>query len=238
MIHSGWHSTALAPQARGDRAPPAFWDDAGFPPIQAGIIFPRFCAGVERARSHQPLPRAPPMAPVFTEESSQHLGDSMAWVALCHCAPAHPGTVASTCCITCKSNRGPTSPTSPPVCEVTLPPLRVTGTCPSTPARGTRLAALQATHQGKRPPGPPADEGAGTCPRLPHVHYPARSKWPVLAGAHGSCRCGVWLSVPSWPHPHQPGPAWPGPVCSCAGGGGCCTRGGHSTPQLAVGFGS
>lgn len=156
----------------------------------------------------------------------------------CASAPAHSGSTAPTCYITCKSNGGPTSPTSPPDCEVTLPPLGVTGTCPSTLARGTRLAALQATHQGKRPPGPPAAQGAGTCPQLPHVHCPALSKWPVLAGAHGSSRCGVWLSVPSWPHPHQPGPAWPGPVCSCSGGAGCCTRGGHSTPPLAGSFGS
>lgn len=123
----------------------------------------------------------------------------------------------------------------PPIWEVILQPLRVTGTCPFTPGRGTRLAALQSTHQGRRPP---AAWGAVAHPQLPHVHYPALSKWPVLAGAHGSSRCGVWLSVPSWPHPRQPGPAWPGPVCSCGGGGGCCTRGGHSTPPPAVGFGS
>lgn len=133
---------------------------------------------------------------------------------------------------------GSTCLTSPPVCEVTLQALRVTGTCPSTLLRGTRLAALQATHQVKRPPGLPAAQGAGTCPRVPHVRYPALSKWPVLAGARGSSRCGLWLSVPSWPHPHQPGPAWPEPVCSCGGEDGCCTRGGHSTPPPAVGFGS
>lgn len=181
---------------------------------------------------------APHMAPIFIEGSSQHLGDSMAWMALCHCATAHPGTTAPTCYITCKSKGGPTCLTSSPVGEVTLQPLRVTGTCPSTPARGTKLAALQATHQVKRPPGTPAAQGAGTCPRLPHVHYPALSKWPALAGAHGSSRCGLWLSVPSWPHPHQPAPAWRGPVCSSGGEDGCCTRGGHSTPPPAAGFGS
>lgn len=238
----GWHSTAAAPRAQRVTGlllhTEPFWDDAGFAPIRAGIILPRLCAGVRRAWSHQPLPTAPRSAPLFTEGSSQHLGDSMAWVAPRHRAPAHPGTTAPTCYVTCKSKEGPTCPTSPPVCEVTLQPLRVTGTCPSTPAVGTRLAALQATHQGKMPPGPPAAWGAGTCPWLPHVHYPSLSKWPVLAGAHGSSRCGVWPSVPSWPRPHQPGPAWPGPVCSCGGGGGCCTRGGHSTPPPAAGFGS
>lgn len=70
---------------------------------------------------------------------------------------------------------GSTCLTSPPVCEVTLQALRVTGTCPSTLLRETRLAALQATHQVKRPPGLPAAQGAGTCPRVPHVRYPALS---------------------------------------------------------------
>jgi len=104
---------------------------------------------------------------------------------------------------------------------------------------GTGLVPLQAPGQGRRPPGPPAARGVGAHLRLPHSHCPVLSKWPPLAGARGSSHRGVWPPVPSCPHPRQPGRAWPGPACSCGGGGGCRrTRAGRSTPPPTARSGS
>lgn len=49
-----------------------------FPPMRAGIIFPRPCAGVERAWSNQPLLAAPRSASLFAEKASQQAPGGMA----------------------------------------------------------------------------------------------------------------------------------------------------------------